>query len=117
MLLAGLELACLALGFWHRYVWTPQVELRPGASARRFRLQGHFLQFRGPDSLPYEFEIVKLGGAAAVIYKQGAGATHRRDWWMQVLKQDVSLAPEPGNYEVRLKPQDLPEIRSPVQIR
>jgi len=116
-LFVGLVLTCLGLGLWHRYVWMPHVELRPGAFPQRFRLQGRFLQFSGSDSLQYEFEIVKLGGEVPVIYKQGAGATWRRGWWTHGFEQEFSLAAEPGSYEIWLKPRDLPEIRSPVQIR
>jgi hypothetical protein len=32
----------LGLGVWHRYYWTPHVELQPQAAAQRFKLHGLF---------------------------------------------------------------------------
>lgn len=115
-LLIALVLACLGLGLY-RSVWMPHIELMPGASAQRFRLQGRFLQFGAPASVQYEFQIVKLDGDAPVIYKQGAGVSRRRGWWRQFVEQDLSLAAEPGIYEIWLQPRNQPEIRSTVQIR
>ena len=115
-LLLALALSCLGLGLY-RSVWMPQVELRPGASAQRFRLQGRFLEFGAPASVQYEFQIVKLDGDIPVIYKEGAGASRRRGWFRQFVEQDLSLAAEPGSYEIWLKPRNQPEIRSLVQIR
>jgi len=116
-LLIAMFLACLGLGAWHRYYWTPHVELQPQAAAQRFKLRGHFLRFSGPDTVPYEFYVVKPGGVEPVVYKQGAGSTWRRGWWTYSIDQDLSLNAEPGAYEVWLKPQDEPEIRGKLTIR
>jgi hypothetical protein len=110
-------LACLGLGAWQRYYWTPRVEVLPQAASQRFKLRGHFLRFQGPESVAYEFYVVKPGGAAPVVYKQGAGSTWRRGWWTYSIDQDLSLNAEPGAYEVWLKPQDFPEIRGTLEIR